>query len=105
MLNGPILLRDARRAAGLTQAELASRIGVSQSEIARLERWGANPTLTTLIQAVEATGHGIDARLARIDAGPDETLIAANLRLEPMERLRRFAAAYRGVSEMARKAR
>ena len=32
-----LLVRDARRAAGLTQAQLAARLGVSQSAIAKLE--------------------------------------------------------------------
>jgi transcriptional regulator with XRE-family HTH domain len=100
------LLRQARHAAGLTQTELASRLGVSQPEIARLEGRGANPRLTTLVQAVEATGSVLDISLRPAVTPPvDESMIAANLRLEPAERLRRFATAYRNVSAMARKAR
>jgi hypothetical protein len=34
----------------------------------------------------------------------DESLIAANLSVDPAERLRRFAAAYKSVAELARKA-
>ena len=52
-----LLIRDARRAAGLTQAELAARLGVSQSAIAKLEREGANPTVQTLDRVLRATGH------------------------------------------------
>jgi predicted transcriptional regulator len=105
MFDPSSLVREARRRAGITQAELAHRLSVKQPVIARLERRGANPRLATLLRAVEATGHGIDARLAPLSAGPDEAMIAANMRLEPSERLRRFAAAYRSVSAMARKAK
>src|SRR5690349_24227687 len=43
-----VSLRWARQDAGLTQADLASRIGVSQQQIAKLERPGANPSIATL---------------------------------------------------------
>jgi transcriptional regulator with XRE-family HTH domain len=100
---GP-LVKEARRKAGLSQAELARRLGTTQSAIARLEKPGANPRLETLIDAVEATGHAIDAKLTS-GPGLDETMIAANLRMPPAERLRQFAAAYRSVSELVRDAR
>lgn len=41
-------LQKLRRKAGLTQAELAMRVGISQSLIARIERGQVNPSLTTL---------------------------------------------------------
>lgn len=41
-------LQELRRKAGLTQAELASRVGISQSLIARIERGQVNPSLATL---------------------------------------------------------
>jgi transcriptional regulator with XRE-family HTH domain len=51
------LLREARYAAGLTQASLAERLDVSQAAIAKLERKGANPTVETLDNVLRATGH------------------------------------------------
>jgi predicted transcriptional regulator len=41
-------LQKLRKKAGLTQAELAQRVGISQSLIARIERGQVNPSLTTL---------------------------------------------------------
>jgi transcriptional regulator with XRE-family HTH domain len=87
------LMRDARKAAGLTQAELARRIGRPQSVIARLEAPGANPKLETLNRAVAATGHSIQAILAP-GMGIDETMIAADLRISPNQRLRNFESFY-----------
>jgi predicted transcriptional regulator len=105
MLSAPDLLRGARRAAGLTQAELARRLGVSQSEIARLEKPGANPRLGTLLDAIRAAGFTLEAQVKPRRGTVDETMIAANLRMPPAERLRQFQAAYRSVSDLARKAR
>src|SRR4051794_35686520 len=38
------LVRDARRHRGLTQQQLAERLGTSQSAVARVEQGGPNPT-------------------------------------------------------------
>ena len=46
----------ARTRAGLTQAELAERMGTSQSAIARLEGGKAKPSVATLEKLAEATG-------------------------------------------------
>lgn len=47
----------ARRDARLTQAELAQKIGTTQSAIARLEAGRVSPSITTLRRYAEATGH------------------------------------------------
>jgi ribosome-binding protein aMBF1 (putative translation factor) len=41
-------VRDAREALGLSQRELATRMGTSQAAVARLEAGGVGATLTTL---------------------------------------------------------
>ena len=46
----------ARTAAKLSQAEVAKRIGTTQSAIARLEGGGVSPSLSTLRRYAEATG-------------------------------------------------
>lgn len=46
----------ARAASGLTQAELAERMGTPQSFVARLESGRALPSTRTLVRVAEATG-------------------------------------------------
>jgi len=46
----------ARQAQGLTQAELAERIGTKQSNISRLEGGGYNPSLGFLQRVAEGLG-------------------------------------------------
>ena len=43
-----IEVRKARRSAGLTQAQLASKTGITQAEISRIEQGRYSPRLTTL---------------------------------------------------------
>jgi len=83
------LVRDARRKAGLTQAELAERAGTTQPVIARLERGGGNPTFETLERVLHAAGHRLE--LSAVEQGlvtVDESLIRHQLELPPVERIR-----------------
>jgi hypothetical protein len=50
------MLRDARRQAGLTQAQLATRAGVPQSVVSAYENGRRQPSLATLRRLVDATG-------------------------------------------------
>jgi ribosome-binding protein aMBF1 (putative translation factor) len=45
---------DRRRARGLSQAELASLVGTTQSAIARLESGGRPPRIDTLLRIAQA---------------------------------------------------
>ena len=69
------LVRQARAEAGLTQVELARRLGVTQASLARLERLGANPTVGTLERVVRATGRRLELRLERAEPSVDATLL------------------------------
>lgn len=52
-------LVEARMAAGLTQEEVARRLGVSQAQVARVEKRGYDAyTLNTLRKYVKALGEG-----------------------------------------------
>ena len=50
------LIRDARLAAGLSQAELARRSGTSQPAIARYEAGTSSPSIVTLDRVLRAAG-------------------------------------------------
>lgn len=94
------LIRDAREAAGLTQAELAARMGTTQSAVARLEAPGSNPRLENLERALLAAGHRLELRAEPAPQPLDETLIAANLRFPPTERLRAMEAHQRAITKL-----
>ena len=58
MLEAQLVLKleKARRSCGLTQKELAARIGASQPKIARLERTGYAGSLRMLLEYAAACG-------------------------------------------------
>ena len=60
-------LIGARAHAGLTQEELAERMGTSQSAIARLESGRSRPSTTTLAKLAAATGTKL-----RVSFEPDD---------------------------------
>jgi transcriptional regulator with XRE-family HTH domain len=88
------LLRNARREAGLTQAELARRLGVSQAAVAKLERPGANPTIATLDDALRETGRRLVLATEPVRPGIDETLVIEQLWLSPEQRLAQLESMY-----------
>jgi hypothetical protein len=55
------LIKEARSAAGLTQAELAERAGTSQSTIAAYESGSKVPNVSTLERVLAATGSALVA--------------------------------------------
>jgi len=100
------LLRETRARAGLTQAELAERAGVSQPVISRAEAPGANPRIATLDRLLRAAGARLDlaapeARIPDVDEGQ----ILERLRLSPAQRLASFTASHQNLTDMLRLAR
>ncbi len=94
------LLREARTGAGLTQAELARRAGLSQGAVAHLERPGSNPTVATLDAILRPTGRRLRLTSEEHRANVDETLIARNLRMTAAERLVAFETAHAQLAEL-----
>jgi transcriptional regulator with XRE-family HTH domain len=70
-------LRDARRRAGLTQAELARRAGTSQATISAYEHGRKEPSLDTLSRLLAASGVRLRAEPASTTVvGPTKAQIA-----------------------------
>jgi transcriptional regulator with XRE-family HTH domain len=81
------LVRRARSDAGLTQQQLARRLGVTQAALARIEKPGSNPTIATLDRVLRATGRRLDLRLRRAEPSVDATLLREALALTPAARI------------------
>ena len=58
------LLRALRAEAGLTQHELAARLGVSQQAVAQAERWNGNPTVAFMRGWADACGASLELSFA-----------------------------------------
>lgn len=59
--NAQILL-DARKQSGLTQSELANKIGADKSYISRVERGLTIPSISTFYRIVSAMGLTVELR-------------------------------------------
>jgi transcriptional regulator with XRE-family HTH domain len=94
------LLKEARRRAGLTQAELGERAGKAASAISRWERAGSEPSLETVRQLVRAAGFELTVALAPSDEH-DLALIRRALRQTPQARLAEMVQAVRALDSMA----
>jgi transcriptional regulator with XRE-family HTH domain len=77
-----LLLRQARKAAALTQRELADRVETAQSAVAAYESGARVPTLVTLRRLLDACDH--------------------DLRLVARPRVRRSASSLRDIAEQIR---
>ena len=90
------LLKRARSDAGLTQRELAARVGVPQSAVARIESGAADVRVGTLDRLLRACDAEVSLRPLP-GRGVDRSLIRALLRRSPAERLDAAIAAGRLV--------
>lgn len=62
------LLRERRRAHGLSQTELAIRAGTRQATISRIENGHEVPTVDRLDQLLTALGERLELRSVQLDA-------------------------------------
>jgi transcriptional regulator with XRE-family HTH domain len=76
-MTGAQIIREARLKAGLTQAELAGRLGRERAQIARWEIGGQEPSFENLRSVVEACGFSL-----RIEIGEREETPALDSELE-----------------------
>lgn len=78
------LLRYARKRAGLTQRALATKAGVPQSYVARVESSAVDPAVSSLsrllracgttLEAMPGSGEGVDRTLFTLDKTPAERM-------------------------------
>lgn len=85
-MRGNHLVREARRRAGLTQAELARRAGITQSVVARIEAGATRPSLEYISRLTRACGYDLNVSLVPAD-DHDWTIAEANLALTRSERV------------------
>ena len=94
------LIREARGLGGLTQAELARRLGTTQSAVSNWERGRDTPRVGTLARILEACGFEADMTFRRLD-DVDRAQLRENLALTPTARL----DSVRNVSKLRAQAR
>lgn len=93
-MNSGSIIRLAREAEGLTQAQLAKRLGITQPSIARLEAAGDNVTIATLQRALNVMNRTLELRSAQMPSSVDESQIRSLLRFTPGERLEAYDGNY-----------
>lgn len=86
------LIREARRRAGLSQRELAERLGTTQSAIARMERGRTEPSYERVAEAVRSCGMDLVPQLLPADDA-NWSVASSNLTVGPDARVRRHQAA------------
>jgi transcriptional regulator with XRE-family HTH domain len=100
-MSGGTIIREARLAEGLTQAQLATRLGVTQPAVARLEHTGDGVSVATLQRALNAMGRTLELRSVPVALGAADPLLVHNLSLTPHERLASFESFYEDMRKIA----
>lgn len=87
------LIRSARLRAKLSQADLAERLGVAASSIARWETDTVEPGFSTLRRVLQACGFDVPPVLVPFERDPERDAAVQELReLTPQERMARLLA-------------
>ncbi|HKG11294.1 MAG TPA: helix-turn-helix transcriptional regulator [Gaiellaceae bacterium] len=82
-MTGAQIIREARLKAGLTQTELADRLGRDRAQVARWETGAQQPSFENLRTVVEACGFELKLEIAEredtpvLDAELEKTLLQA----------------------------
>ena len=102
-MRGGLLIREARRRSGLTQAELAVRLSTKQSVVARWESGRAEPSFHSVVKAIRACGLDLVPQLVPRDESEDR-MIDFHLAMSPQQRADALAELVR-IGDQARSAR
>jgi transcriptional regulator with XRE-family HTH domain len=77
------IIREARLKAGLTQSQLAERLGRERAQIARWETGGQEPSFENVVSVVEACGFALNIGISEraddpaLDAELTESIVEA----------------------------
>lgn len=97
--HGGNLIREARRRAGLTQAELAARAGTAQPAIARWESGSTAVSLDDVIRLIRLCGLDLELHIVPYDDS-DFAQAARLADLSGQERLNRHSRLARQLREL-----
>jgi hypothetical protein len=82
------IIREARLKAGLTQTELAARLGRERAQVARWEIGGQEPSFENLQSVVEACGFSLRIEIAEREETPAlDAELEASLPQAPQQRV------------------
>jgi hypothetical protein len=82
------IIREARLKAGLTQTELAERLGRERAQVARWEIGGQEPSFENMQSVVEACGFSLSIEIAeREDTPALDAELEASLPQAPQQRV------------------
>jgi transcriptional regulator with XRE-family HTH domain len=93
------IIREARLKAGLTQTQLAERLGRERAQVARWEIGGQEPSFQNVVAVVEACGFAFNIEIAEreddpiVDAELTESVLQA-----PQQRVQALIERVRGGS-------
>jgi transcriptional regulator with XRE-family HTH domain len=105
------VIRQRRRAHGLTQQQLALRAGSTQAAISRLERGEISPTFETVDRLLAVMGEAAELSVGRPEADYDRARLRSLRTRPPEERLaqamswNRLAGQFAAAGRQARRAR
>lgn len=104
MTNASEILKEARRHAGMSQRELASKAKTAQSVVARIELRETSPTWDTLMRLVKASGCTFRAFVEAIPKVDRSILddVPRILKMTPEERLEEVAQVSRFLASARR---
>jgi transcriptional regulator with XRE-family HTH domain len=97
------LIKEARKRAGLTQADLGARVGKSQAAIARWERDDVQPSLETLRKVIRGCGLDLSFFMSALDDS-NATIIDEHLRMSTKERFSDLITRVRFIEQRERRA-
>lgn len=95
------LVRDARELAGLSQVELAARLGTAQSAVSRWERGIDVPRVDTLGRILQACELEVDLAFRRHD-DVDRSQVVHFMHFTPAQRARNFQSAVEAYRQAGR---